>query len=768
MNVYKAAELWVERALKSDDSLFTPGVPIWSSEWLGELRERFLNQPDAGSGSFDEKLQQQLLSSPPQVYQLMGEVLYFYFLIVSTKNSDNEKRVIDTVLGWSESRVTIPPDLVASLTPGIVSPGQVFHTSRPFQVGFLIEFVEQWKDQETDTQHNLLTDPWQFKGFAAQLEFRSELLRDYPNRPRSQREAMLHLVFPDTFEGITSVDRKEKIAAAFEYMIVEPTDDVDRKLEQIRRCIESELGRNFDFHDGDVLKRWDRESSPWDEYVRRAQKYVYAERLDSEEINYKIEIGRKLAMAREATLAGAGEWGDIVKRELPSGNPLAWQTKDDFCRWIGASAGDALQALQAIWTQGDLSVTERIHAFSDLFPKSVISGAGTRARLVSVLLMGLRVQDYPPFGASMFNKAYRQTQYHQPEQGADEAALYVHALGFLDRFTEEAAERGLELRHRLDAQSLVWALNEGRDGPHSDLQALSQELNLPVKFLEDVQTLLGDKKQVIFQGPPGTGKTYVAQKFAECLAESKERITLVQFHPSYTYEDFVQGFRPTLKDGQPGFALRDGPLLQAAERARNDSDGKQHFLIIDEINRGNLAKILGELYFLLEYRDEEISLQYSDKRFSLPDNLSIIGTMNTADRSIALVDLALRRRFYFVEFRPDEWPVKELLRKWLGKHAPGMEWVADVVDLANERLGEDRHAAIGPSYFMKPGLDETTARRAWKHGVLPYIEERLFGQDDRLGEFDFDALRGEVTRGGADDESEETNDNDAEGPGGGE
>ncbi len=97
-----------------------------------------------------------------------------------------------------------------------------------------------------------------------------------------------------------------------------------------------------------------------------------------------------------------------------------------------------------------------------------------------------------------------------------------------------------------------------------------------------------------------------------------------------------------------------------------------------------------------------------------------------------------------------------------------MEWVADVVDLANERLGEDRHAAIGPSYFMKPGLDETTARRAWKHGVLPYIEERLFGQDDRLGEFDFDALRGEVTRGGADDESEETNDNDAEGPGGGE
>ena len=129
-----------------------------------------------------------------------------------------------------------------------------------------------------------------------------------------------------------------------------------------------------------------------------------------------------------------------------------------------------------------------------------------------------------------------------------------------------------------------------------------------------------------------------------------------------------------------------------------------------------------------------MNLQYQDEPFSLPENLYIIGTMNTADRSIALVDLALRRRFYFVEFHPDEEPVKGVLRRWLGKNAPHMEWVAEVVDRANEKL-DDRHAAIGPSYFMRENLDQGDVQRIWKHSVLPYIEERLFGEGDRLGEF---------------------------------
>ena len=166
--------------------------------------------------------------------------------------------------------------------------------------------------------------------------------------------------------------------------------------------------------------------------------------------------------------------------------------------------------------------------------------------------------------------------------------------------------------------------------------------------------------------------------------------------------------------------------------------------MIDEINLANLAnlaKVFGELYYLLEYRDREMRLQYSEDPFSLPENLHIIGTMNTADRSIALVDLALRRRFYFVEFHPDRPPIRGLLRRYLGDKSPDMEWVADLIDRAKDELKDDRHAAIGPSYFLKENLDEEDVKRAWEHSVLPYIEERLFGFDSsRLDDFALEKL----------------------------
>ena len=298
--------------------------------------------------------------------------------------------------------------------------------------------------------------------------------------------------------------------------------------------------------------------------------------------------------------------------------------------------------------------------------------------------------------------------------------------------------------------------NPEPSGEPDHLQLLANELLFDVEHLRNVEKLLHDKRQIIFQGPPGTGKTYVARKLAECLAGKPERVTLVQFHPSYSYEDFVQGFRPTLTKGQPGFDLRDGPLLQVTKLAGNEPNEK-YFLIIDEINRGNLAKVFGELYFLLEYRDEKIRLQYSDdseERVALPKNLYIIGTMNTADRSIALVDLALRRRFYFVGFDPDKEPIKGLLKRWLERNAEDMLWLADVVDRANKKLA-DRRAAIGPSYFMKGDLDDEKVALIWEHSVLPYIEERLYGEDNRLDEFRLDRLRsedGEESDGGPDNE----------------
>ena len=151
----------------------------------------------------------------------------------------------------------------------------------------------------------------------------------------------------------------------------------------------------------------------------------------------------------------------------------------------------------------------------------------------------------------------------------------------------------------------------------------------------------------------------------------------------------------------------------------------------------------------MEYRGDEVNLQYSNEPFSLPKNLWFIGTMNTTDRSIALVDAALRRRFYFFNFFPDEPPVKGLLRRWLEKNNSELEWVAKLVDLANGKLG-DRHMGIGPSHFMKnePPLDEKRVRFIWEQAVIPYIEEQSFGDEARLKEFAYDRLKRELDTNG--------------------
>ena len=638
----------------------------------------------------------------------------------------------------------------------LANPGQAFHTFRPFQVGLVIEFAGQWKQLEPDERTRLLEDSWAFKHFVMGLQLQSALLRERQNTPRIQRHALLHLVHPDTFESIVSADHKEKVAAAFDELIDDPPADVDRKLQAIRSVLEGRHGsETFHFYRPDIRKQWDDayDLDLWDAFVESAREYVETGRLDVEETDYKIKIGGRLAEARESALIGSDNWSDLAKRGITS-NLVHRVSNARFRDWIDAAPDEALAALRAIWVEGDGPASGRVRTFAGLLPRSAISSVGVRTTIASVLLMGLDAERYPPFRTTLLTEAYERTGYEGPAPDADEAALYDHALGFFDRLIDEASARGLTLRHRLDAQSLVWAVITKGEPPGAEeqppepepksLAELAATLNVPTSFLEEIALLLKDKRQVIFQGPPGTGKTFVAQELALCLAGSAERVTLVQLHPSYAYEDFVQGYRPALQDGQPTFELRSGPLLQAAERARAAPHAK-HVMVIDEINRGNLAKVFGELYFLLEYRERGIRLQYADDAemlFSLPDNLYVIGTMNSADRSIALVDLALRRRFHFVEFHPDEPPIKDLLRRWLTDNgAAEMAWVADVVDRANELLSDDRHAAIGPSHFIKPNLSEADVERIWKHSVLPYVEERLFGSADRIAAFDLGRLR---------------------------
>ena len=593
-------------------------------------------------------------------------------------------------------------------------------------------------------------------------EFRSKTLMDEPNSYRTQREALLHLVFPDTFEAIVSSNHKHWIAGAFAKFVEEPAEDVDRRLAQIRPEIEARYGSGDDvYYQSEVRAVWDAKYSSdlWDKYVERAREYHDTGQLDAEEVEYKLEISSKLVAARSAVMDNADGWAELVKRGI-GGNLVFSVEQKKFRDWIDESSDDARFALQMLWEGDEDDPSERMGSFCELLPVQASSSPGTRTTLASVLLMGLDVEQYPPFRVTPFGKAYRQTGYGDPERGTSEAEIYEHALEFLDRFIEEASERDLTLRHRLDAQSLVWAIQDeepvapvapaeddhAKTGTDISLEKLAEELMWEPDRLRMVIHGLEDKGQVIFQGPPGTGKTYVARRIAQWYQAQGGNYRIVQFHPSYTYEDFVEGFRPFLTEaGQAGYQLARGPLRRMAEQAQDNPDAR-FILVIDEINRGNLSKILGELYFLLEYRDEEIDLQYSPEQFRLPKNLWLIGTMNTTDRSIALVDAALRRRFYFFGFYPDEPPIQGLLRRWLEKdNNPDALWVADLVDAANRKLG-DRHLGIGPSHFMKndPPLDESRVRFIWEQAVIPYIEEQYFGDEARLKEFGYDRLMADI------------------------
>lgn len=247
------------------------------------------------------------------------------------------------------------------------------------------------------------------------------------------------------------------------------------------------------------------------------------------------------------------------------------------------------------------------------------------------------------------------------------------------------------------------------------------------------------KKQAIIYGPPGTGKTYMAGELARHLIGGGAGFTdTVQFHPAYAYEDFMQGIRPRLTSGGGlDYALAPGRFLEFCERARGVEG--TCVMIVDEINRANLARVFGELMYLLEYRDRKIPLA-AGGTFAIPENVRIIGTMNTADRSIALVDHALRRRFAFLELRPDF----EVLRRFHASRATGFP--VDALIRALERLNaaiNDGHYSMGISYFLRDDLAECL-EDIWRMEIAPYLQEYFYDQPTKAKAFAWEEIGGSM------------------------
>ncbi len=273
---------------------------------------------------------------------------------------------------------------------------------------------------------------------------------------------------------------------------------------------------------------------------------------------------------------------------------------------------------------------------------------------------------------------------------------------------------------------------------------------LTAETADELRDLLLEKRQIILYGPPGTGKTYVARRLGRWLTglaePPPERLTIIQFHPAYSYEEFIEGIRPESHERGGLFHVdyppRPGVFVRFCRQAEH-LNGPCVF-IIDEINRGNIPRIFGELTLLLEYRDEAIPLPYSGEQFRIPPNVYLIGTMNTADRSIALVDFALRRRFHFFHFSADP----DLFDRWLARQPSPLPYLGALYRRLAAEAIDDPNFAIGPSAFMRE-LDEAGLARLWRRTIMPYLEEYYVDQPARAQQWAWDGDLVRSLRGGA-------------------
>ena len=397
---------------------------------------------------------------------------------------------------------------------------------------------------------------------------------------------------------------------------------------------------------------------------------------------------------------------------------------DHFNKWI-----------EPLWRLPD---SEVLHHLQLLWDAGELSGAGSS--LPSVVLY-LRDPERYGIWVSFMQKALEAVGFDSPGKFRS-ATAYAAFNNQLHRFREiySIPPSGLDL--------VLWHIDtQYHQRPQSGnepitIEGLVEKTGFSAQLLSQWISGLERKGQAILYGPPGTGKTFAANAVADYLvSQGNGEKEIVQFHPAYNYEDFIQGIRPeTNEEGtMVTYPVRAGHFLEFCRKAEEHGDDPC-VLIIDEINRANLARVFGELMYLLEYRKQSIRLAGSTEPFSIPENVYIIGTMNTADRSIALVDHALRRRFAFIPLHPNF----DVLRSYHRRMKTGFDPEPLIEELRRVNEGiNDPHYELGISYFLqRTSADELES--IWRMEIEPYLEEYFFDQPQKMKAFRWERIAGRM------------------------
>lgn len=351
-------------------------------------------------------------------------------------------------------------------------------------------------------------------------------------------------------------------------------------------------------------------------------------------------------------------------------------------------------------------------------------------------------------GAEGLVDAFRD-EFGYDEGDSDYNALFMSGAGYIDAESFEKYEGSRGTGSGVDGTTSTILRGKARDLSDIDLglrivstrielseskyDAIEDKTSFGLNKISTLLTSLNRKKQAIFYGPPGTGKTYLAKEIARQATDDTDGFwDIVQFHQSYEYTDFIQGIRPTLDDDGDylQYEMAEGAFKEFCEEAEDRA--QPCVLILDEINRADVSQVFGELMYLLEYRSEKIKLaQHSeeDDGFEIPENVFILGTMNTADRSIALVDFALRRRFAFMPLRPNY----DVLRDHYAGSSLDIESLIDTLEAINDDI-DDQNFEVGFTYFL--GIDlEDELENVWRFEIEPYLEEYFIDNPSKVNSY---------------------------------
>ena len=724
--ILHAAEQWKQQCLLDGGSVFS-AENLWNSDNFEILNRFYVERLDEGQDRFEVKLKRQLEPAPPESKQLWAEMTWLYFLYPLNMTPAKKRDRISSIWGWSgTSLIEDHEALSTSVLTGVGSGGTAYFTHMWREFRFIVTMMTDWYATRRERRLELLADPWGFSGW---LEERTYVTA------RMFRHVVLFLLFPEYFEPIAVASYKRQIVKS-----LHPEGDTANDLDLITL-------------DHAVLK------------VRR--------KLEDEFPNVELNFYRSPIQERWQQTAGVPATNPVASDEttLTSDASAAWfRTRfPDSARvwWLstgtkGRTWPDFLKEGIALLTHGELGDLGEYSSRAALLEELVKLGMGRNPKNRTLALWQfsreMQANDVvlAQYGGSHvvgwgFVRGDYTYDADRPEYPHKRLAEWHACDPPITTPKRTVAKALTDFTPYLPLVHQVFSRIDQGDGeaaPQPDpVYTIDTALDGVFVSREQFHRILESirlRRNLILQGPPGTGKTFIAGRIAWCLIGKKKpaQVEQVQFHQSYSYEDFVQGYRPTTSGG---FSLKNGVFFEFCERARENPE-EVFVFIIDEINRGNLSRIFGELLMLIEAdkrtSDYAVKLTYSseEERFFVPPNVYLVGMMNTADRSLALVDYALRRRFAFEELQPafgtDSFG--DYLHE-IGLDQSLIDMIDERMEALNEEIRDDdelgRGFQIGHSFFVPGGDDELSDD--WYQNVVrtqirPLLQEYWFDAPERV------------------------------------